>query len=497
MRLTPIFFAALVATMVYVPNAAAQFDVALVADIYPGSDGGAPRSLSVYDGRLFFAADDGTHGRELWAYDATTDEARMVADINAGSDRSMPVSQGDFTEFDGRLFFTANDGTHGYELWAYDHITDETQLVADIYPGDEGSAPGDEGGLLVHGDRLFFDADDGIHGRELWAYDAETNEASIVADINPGSSESLINSLTIYDGALYFSALGEEGFGLWKYDGLDFPTVSAEDAIGLTVYEDRLYFVSYDPPTGAELWAYDAATGESGIVVDINPGSEGSGPGGLTVYAGRLFFGAEQGESGRALWVFDAATDEATVAADVSPSSRPGDLLVYNDWLLFGADDGEHGSELWSYRQASGDATLVADIYPGAIGSFSSGLTVYDEQVFFRADDGVNGSELWTVVPVEVTTEDAPALSDSPLLTVYPNPSVSVASVELTMAGAADANVVVFDVLGRWVAVLHDGPLGAGVHRLRLDAAALPAGVYVVRATAGNERVTRKLVVAR
>lgn len=83
------------------------------------------------------------------------------------------------------------------------------------------------------------------------------------------------------------------------------------------------------------------------------------------------------------------------------------------------------------------------------------------------------------------------------LNTPYPNPSWGVASVELTMEEAADASVAVFDVLGRRVAVLHDGPLGAGAHRLRLDAAVLPAGVYVVRATAGNERTTRKLVVAR
>ena len=39
----------------------------------------------------------------------------------------------------------------------------------------------------------------------------------------------------------------------------------------------------------------------------------------------------------------------------------------------------------------------------------------------------------------------------------------------------------VYDVLGRRVALLHEGMLGAGRHAFGLDGGALPAGVYVVR----------------
>jgi hypothetical protein len=53
------------------------------------------------------------------------------------------------------------------------------------------------------------------------------------------------------------------------------------------------------------------------------------------------------------------------------------------------------------------------------------------------------------------------------------------------------------------VAVLHDGVLASGTHALRLDASALPAGVYVVRVTAagvggaGADVTTHKVTVVR
>src|SRR5262249_43720795 len=38
----------------------------LVQDIFPGPAGSLPRELGNVGGRLFFSADDGVHGRELW-----------------------------------------------------------------------------------------------------------------------------------------------------------------------------------------------------------------------------------------------------------------------------------------------------------------------------------------------------------------------------------------------------------------------------------------------
>ena len=69
------------------------------------------------------------------------------------------------------------------------------------------------------------------------------------------------------------------------------------------------------------------------------------------------------------------------------------------------------------------------------------------------------------------------------LSTVYPNPFNPQARFTLEVAEQQNVNIAVFDALGRQVALLHDGVLGAGsVHQFQIDGANLPSGVYVVRA---------------
>jgi len=79
---------------------------------------------------------------------------------------------------------------------------------------------------------------------------------------------------------------------------------------------------------------------------------------------------------------------------------------------------------------------------------------------------------------------------------VGPNPAGATATVRLTLAAAGDARVAVYDVLGREVAVLLDGP-AADAPALRLDTRSLPAGVYVVRASADGAVATATLTVVR
>lgn len=65
-------------------------------------------------------------------------------------------------------------------------------------------------------------------------------------------------------------------------------------------------------------------------------------------------------------------------------------------------------------------------------------------------------------------------------LRIWPNPARETITVALTVGKTTDVRAVVYDRLGREVAVLYDGP-ASGPLTLRLDAVPLPAGVYAVR----------------
>ncbi|HLA64370.1 MAG TPA: T9SS type A sorting domain-containing protein, partial [Rhodothermales bacterium] len=110
------------------------------------------------------------------------------------------------------------------------------------------------------------------------------------------------------------------------------------------------------------------------------------------------------------------------------------------------------------------------------------------------------GAERAVVVGLDltpfVTAGEAGAEDPAPVaLAVAPNPAREGAVVTLTLDRARTATVEVLDVLGRQVALLHDGPLATGRHALTLPA--LAPGVYVVRVAGDGVQATHPLTVAR
>jgi hypothetical protein len=82
-------------------------------------------------------------------------------------------------------------------------------------------------------------------------------------------------------------------------------------------------------------------------------------------------------------------------------------------------------------------------------------------------------------------------------LAVSPNPFAGRATLDLTVPSPQRVSVAAYDMVGRQVAVLHDAPLSAGVHRFAFDAEGLPAGVYMLRAAGATLTATVRASLVR
>jgi ELWxxDGT repeat protein len=107
----------------------------LVYTVNPAGNGRVG-SLYVYKSKLYFKGWTPTLGHELYVYDGAS--TRLVADIWPGPGNGTPISGSYFSELKGYLYFTANDSTHGEELW---RLHDATGIQAANWSGSASVHP--------------------------------------------------------------------------------------------------------------------------------------------------------------------------------------------------------------------------------------------------------------------------------------------------------------------------------------------------------------------
>jgi hypothetical protein len=296
------------------------------------------------------------------------------------------------------------------------------------------------------------------------------------------------------------------------------------------------------PDGGVEEWfGYGVAvSGDVAVVPNADPYDPGTyvyrWNGGAWVEASRLPY------SGYVLAV--SVSEDVIVTGTPTTNTWSGQATVFrwdgSSWVeeavLF-ASDGAESDQFGRSVSVSGDVALIGAWQADAHGSNSGAAYVFRwdgaqwvEGAKLTATDGAGGDWFGQSVSVSGNTalvgavldddngtdsgsayvydlsapvagEETPVANLGPpsatLAPPYPNPSSASTSIGFRLSTASYVSVGIYDLLGRNVTEVFDGPATEGLHTVTFDASRLPAGVYVVRLEADGEVDHRRVVVTR
>ncbi len=203
---------------------------------------------------------------------------------------------------------------------------------------------------------------------------------------------------------------------------------------------------------------------------------------------------------GNTVWHRSYGSERIERGFDVIQTSDSG-LLVLGDFPVTDSNydclvlkTNHLGDSLWSLT-FGGDEHDVSN-YSGLSETQDGGFVCANRSLSFGESldilvtrfgpDGVPIGD-WTV----------PAVPNRLSLSVYPNPFNSTTDITFELPRVSRAVLKVYDLLGREQVTLVDDVVQSGTTTVRWDAGEFASGIYFVRLAAGEEMVTRKVVLVR
>ncbi|BAP54813.1 hypothetical protein THII_0516 [Thioploca ingrica] len=432
----------------------------LVKDISPGSESSNSSHIVILNNQLYFRV-----GEALWSTDGTEAGTRLVNNIYLeylyDIEQSLPSTSADIL-LNNKQFYVNSYSDYGNELWVRGNelwVQEGSQpevMLKDIYPGHEGSNPTE---LTVFKDKLYFTANDSVHGVELWVTDGvpeypvnsgynltlQTTGTGSGTVSSTGTSASIscgTNCLTYLPLAvIYLHAIpdSDSTFAGWSTGCDDYPFIPSADTVCTA---------TFNKTDSYHLTLATAGTGTGTVSSFGTSAGISCGTNCLTYFpstfitlsvipdSGSVFIGWSEGcndeMSLRAdttctatLLLLPVSPDEGThLVKDINPensspfypySNGVFEPVMLNNKSYFWANDGLHGWELWS-SDGSG-TTLVKDIMPGEGGSipkrtplilrsweyYSYSLGIFKNRLYFWAADA-QGWGVWTSDGTEIGT---------------------------------------------------------------------------------------------
>lgn len=378
--------------------------------------------LTALGDNVVFTGWDSATGIELWKSNGTSDGTTIVKDIKpglGGGFRGGPLSDklDELTEFavmNGYVYFVADDGVSGPELWRSNGTELGTELVKDIFPLERiGSYPQD---ITAVGNTLYFSAFTLSSGYELWKSNGDEASTVLLKDVEPSTFTVTVTRIVCEDLVFMEICFERQVEEQRPYSSLP---------KGIMPFGDKAVFRAHTLANGYETWITDGTAAGTQLLKDINPGEGGSVD--LTippqdndfkedidnilrwkesVVAGNhLFFTAKQEAGKIQLWKTDGSSEGTTLVKDIGSTGFSGEqieqfVLNNNNFnsFFFIVKSSSNGTRLWqSDGERAGTNEFTEQPEP-ALTEFDN-LLFFDDQLLFSATNGIKGLALWSVVP--------------------------------------------------------------------------------------------------
>ena len=95
-------------------------------------------------------------------------------------------------------------------------------------------------------------------------------------------------------------------------------------------------------------------------------------------------------------------------------------------------------------------------------------------------------------ITTNIVTPSAIAIGNA-----YPNPFNPSTSFELNVGQSGDVSVMVYNVNGQVVDMIHEGPMDAGVYSMTWNASDLSSGMYIIKANNADVTVSQKVMLIK